>query len=64
MEEDQIKNVFVFSVMRKVNEIDHEFSEKHSDEIIDFVYGNYELFHYYGVEGTVNEVMQEFSLKK
>jgi hypothetical protein len=64
MNEDQIKNVFVFSVMRKVDEIDHGFVQNHSDRVIDFIYDNYDLLHYGGINGATYEVLEQFGLEE
>jgi hypothetical protein len=62
MNEDQIKNTFVFSVLRKLDGISHQLVVDRSDEIIDFLYDNYDLLHYLGVNGAVHETSKELGI--
>jgi hypothetical protein len=62
MNEDQIKNAFVFSALRKLDGINHQLVVDRSDEIIDFLYDNYDLLHYLGVNGAVHEASGELGI--
>jgi hypothetical protein len=62
MNEDQARNTFVFSVLRKLDGINHQQVADRSDTIIDFLYDNYDLLHYLGVNGAVHEASEELGI--